>query len=78
MTPQEHDVLALDDEQPHHTRTKEALIRERLRVTPTRFYQIRNRLLTDPEALAAFPSLSRRVEETRSQSLRAMLGRAAE
>jgi hypothetical protein len=75
MNEHEHDVLALDEEHPHHTRTKEALIQQRLGISPARFYQIRNRLLTDPEALAEFPTIARRVDAAAESGLRASLGR---
>jgi len=68
-------VLTLDDEHPTHTRTKEAIIRKQLGISPARYYQIRNRLLTDPEALAEFPLLPRRVEAEQARDLRALLGR---
>ncbi|MFF3561936.1 DUF3263 domain-containing protein [Streptomyces sp. NPDC002574] len=44
---------------------KERAIRERLGISPTRFYQLLNALLDDPEALAHAPVTVNRLRRTR-------------
>lgn len=71
MTPTEAQILAFEEATPVHTRTKEATIRERFKVSPARYYQIRNRLLKTPEGIAAHPALAARVS-TGTRGLRSM------
>ena len=51
--------------------TKEAVIRDRLRVSPGRYYRLLNGLLDRPEALAYDPLVVRRARRLRDRRRRA-------
>ncbi|GAA3050403.1 hypothetical protein FHS39_000928 [Streptomyces olivoverticillatus] len=61
-------VLALERQSWSGPGAKERAVRERLGITPTRYYQLLNALLDDPRALAHDPvtvNRLRRVREAR-------------
>lgn len=63
-------ILAFEGEWFRRVGNKERTIRERFGLTPTRYYQRLNRLLDEPEALAAQPALVhrlRRIRQTRQR-----------
>jgi hypothetical protein len=51
--------------------SKGAAIRDRLDLSPTRYYQLLNRLLDDPAALAYDPLVVHRLRRARAQRRRA-------
>lgn len=57
MTEQECTVLACERGWWRYAGNKEELVREQLGLSPVRYYQLLNRLLDDPEALATDPLL---------------------
>ncbi|SFT52319.1 Protein of unknown function [Actinopolyspora lacussalsi subsp. righensis] len=58
-------ILAFENEWWRHSGTKERLIQERFGLSAIRYYQRLNRLLDDPEALAASPALVNRLLRVR-------------
>ncbi|GGG04502.1 hypothetical protein GCM10007304_18270 [Rhodococcoides trifolii] len=57
----------------HHAGSKEEQIRETFDLKPIRYYQLLNRLLDEPEAMAAEPLLVkrlRRLRDSRAQARR--------
>ncbi len=56
---------------------KHAAIRERIHVSPTRYYQLLNSLLDDPAALAAEPVVVRRLQRQRQSRRSAIASRSA-
>ena len=65
----ELDLTILDVERSwwKHAGLKEAAIRERTGLTPTRYYQALNRLLDDPAAIAHAPALTERLRRIRAR-----------
>jgi hypothetical protein len=59
-------VLAFEHERPRHDRTKEAEIRVTFDMSPARYYQVLNRLIDTPAALASDPQLVNRLQRLRS------------
>lgn len=55
MTAEDRAVLELEAQTWRFAGAKEAAVRERLGLTPTRYYQRLRALLDDPEALARDP-----------------------
>ena len=58
-------VLAFERQWWRFAGAKEAAIRERFDMSPTRYYQVLNALIDRPEALAADPLLVRRLRRMR-------------
>ncbi|KOG51067.1 hypothetical protein ADK76_37685 [Streptomyces griseoflavus] len=68
LSPQDEAVLAVERRSWPRPGAKERVIRERLGISPTRYYQLLNALLDDPRALAHDPvtvNRLRRVREAR-------------
>ena len=61
--------MRLEERYSAHTPAKEAEIIRRLRMTPVRYYQLVDRLLDEPAALAADPLLVRRLRRRRARAL---------
>ena len=77
----ERDAAILDLERTAWTLPgrKEALVRERLGLSPTTYYKLLAALLDDPEALASDPLVVRRLRRVRDQRRRARYeGRSAD
>ena len=53
--------------------SKAAAIRDRLDLSPTRYYQVLNRLIDDPAALAHDPLVVHRLRRTRAARRRARI-----
>ncbi len=73
LTPYERDILDFETRQWIYSGSKEAAIREELKIPAPVHYWILNRLLDDPAALAHNPVLVnrlRRLRETRRQARR--------
>jgi hypothetical protein len=58
-------VLAFEHERARHDRTKEAEIRVEFDMSPARYYQVLNRLIDTPAALAYDPQLVGRLQRLR-------------
>ena len=65
LTERELAVLALEARQWRTAGAKERAIREELGISATRYYQLLNRLLDRPEALAQDPLLINRLRRIR-------------
>lgn len=66
MTEQQAAILAIEKRWYTAQGTKEAAIAEELGLSPIRYYQLLNRLLDDPDALAAEPVLVNRLRRIRT------------
>lgn len=71
----DREVLAFERQWWRFAGAKEAAIRERFGMTPTRYYQVLNALIDRPEALAADPLLVRRLRRLRGARQRQRSGR---
>ncbi|MBZ6473771.1 DUF3263 domain-containing protein [Streptomyces griseocarneus] len=60
-------VLALERQSWPGPGAKERAVRERLGITPTRYYQLLNALLDDPRALAHDPVTVNRLRRLRDE-----------
>jgi len=69
-------VLKFEKQSWRFEGAKQEAIREQLDLSPTRYYQLLNGLLDDPEALQAEPVVVRRLRRQR-QSRRASVSRTA-
>ena len=81
MALSERDASILDLERTAWTLPgrKEALVRERLGLSPTTYYKLLAALLDDPDALAHDPLVVRRLRRVRDQRRRARYeGRSAD
>jgi hypothetical protein len=68
LSAQDRAVLALERRGwPPGGGTKERVIRERLEMSPTRYYQLLNALLDDPSALAHDPVTVNRLRRIRDE-----------
>lgn len=65
LTERDHAVLALEARPWRTSGAKERAIREELGISATRYYQLLNRLLDRPEALAHAPVLVNRLRRIR-------------
>lgn len=76
----ERDIAILDFERTwwRHAGSKERAIRERFAISPTRYYQLLNRLLDDPEAMRHDPMLVKRLRRLRASRSRARSHRPAD
>ena len=73
LTEQESAVLALEHrhwsaQPPVPTGLKESAIRHELGITPTRYYQLLNRLLDAERALARYPVMINRLRAVRDEA----------
>jgi hypothetical protein len=68
----ERELAILDFERTwwRHAGSKERAIRERFSVSPTRYYQLLNRLIDNPEALRHDPMLVKRLRRLRASRSR--------
>jgi hypothetical protein len=66
LTRREHEMLAFERQWWRHAGAKEAAIRERFALAPTRYYQALNALVDLPAALAVDPLLVRRLRRLRA------------
>lgn len=66
LTNDERAVLELERSWFKFAGAKDAEIRERFGISPTRYYQVLNALLDRPEALAADPTTVRRLQRQRA------------
>ena len=66
LTRREHDMLAFERQWWRSPGAKDAAIRERFGLTPTRYYQALNALVDRPAALAADPLLVKRLRRVRA------------
>lgn len=69
-------ILEFEKKWWHYQGAKQQAIRDAFGLTPTRYYQVLNRLLDEPAALAAEPVVVRRLQRQR-QSRRASVSRTA-
>ncbi len=67
LTEQEAGILAFEKSWWRYSGPKESAILELFGMTATRYYQVLNALLDNPEALAAEPILVKRLRRMRSQ-----------
>lgn len=65
LTERDRAILALEVSAPRHTGAKEELIRERLGMSPARYYQLLWRLVDTEQALEHDPMLVRRLRRIR-------------
>jgi hypothetical protein len=71
----ERDMLAFERQWWRFAGAKEAAIRERFGMSPTRYYQVLNALVDRPEALAVDPLVVRRLRRMRGARQRQRSGR---
>lgn len=70
LSEQDRAVLAVERRNWSGPGAKERAIRERLGLSPTRYYQLLNALLDDPQALAHDPVTINRLRRLREQRRR--------
>lgn len=70
LSARDEDVLALERRSWPGPGAKERAIRERLGLSPTRYYQLLNALLDDPSALAHDPVTVNRLRARREEQRR--------
>lgn len=66
LTSREREMLAFERQWWRRPGAKEAAIRDRFGLAPTRYYQLLNTLVDQPAALAADPLLVRRLRRLRA------------
>ncbi len=64
------EILTFEREWWKHAGNKEEAIRERFDLSPTRYYQLLNRIIDDEVALAHDPMLVKRLRRLRAQRQR--------
>ena len=64
------EILTFEREWWKHAGNKEQAVRERFDLSPTRYYQLLNRIIDDEVALAHDPMLVKRLRRLRSQRQR--------
>ncbi|MFP4311307.1 MAG: DUF3263 domain-containing protein [Nitriliruptoraceae bacterium] len=64
------EILTFEREWWKHAGNKEEAIRERFELSPTRYYQLLNRIIDDEVALAHDPMLVKRLRRLRAQRQR--------
>ncbi|MGN7191559.1 MULTISPECIES: DUF3263 domain-containing protein [unclassified Curtobacterium] len=69
-------VLAFEHDRARHDRTKEAEIRVEFDMSPARYYQVLNRVIDHPAALAYDPQLVGRLQRLRHARTRARATRS--
>ncbi|WP_437383749.1 DUF3263 domain-containing protein [Plantibacter flavus] len=71
MTARELEILEFESHWRRHVGAKEAAIRDRFSLSPTRYYQLLGALIDSPFALAHDPMLIKRLQRTRDARLAA-------
>ncbi len=64
------EILTFEREWWKHAGNKEQAVRERFDLSPTRYYQLLNRIIDDEAALAHDPMLVKRLRRLRAQRQR--------
>ena len=78
LSPRDETILDFERSWWTEPGPKEAAIRERFDLSPTRYYQVLNELLDDPDALSYDPLVVRRLRRLRDRRRRARYeGRSA-
>ena len=72
-----HHVLAFEHDRARHDRTKEAEIRVEFDMSPARYYQVLDRVIDSPAALAYDPQLVTRLQRLRHARVTASCCRSA-
>ncbi|MFC4002082.1 DUF3263 domain-containing protein [Prauserella oleivorans] len=75
LTQREQEVLAFERQWWKYAGAKEQAIRELFGMSPTRYYQILNRLIDKQEAMRADPMLIKRLRKTRAARQRTRAAR---
>jgi hypothetical protein len=75
LSQRERDVLAFERQWWRYVGAKEQAIREAFGVSPTRYYQILNRLIDKHEAMRADPMLVKRLRKLRAARQRTRTAR---
>ena len=75
LSRREHDILAFERQWWKYAGAKETAIRELFGLSATRYYQVLNTLIDDPDALAADPLLVKRLRRMRSSRQKARAAR---
>jgi hypothetical protein len=65
LTELDRHILAFEHDRARHDRTKEAEIRVEFDMSPARYYQVLNRVIDTPAALAFDPQLVMRLQRLR-------------
>lgn len=66
LSERDREILAFEREWWQHVGSKEIQVRERFGVSATRYYQMLNRILESPAAMAEDPMLVRRLQRMRA------------
>lgn len=69
-------ILAFEHDRARHDRSKEAEIRVEFDMSPARYYQVLNRVIDSPAALAFDPQLVSRLQRLRSARTSARANRS--
>ena len=77
LSDRDRDVLAFEGEWRRHGGAKEEAIRRAFDIPPARYYQLLDRLIDRPEALAHDPMLVRRLRRLRDGQAQTHRDRAA-
>ena len=71
LSEREREILEFESHWMRHVGAKEAAIRDRFALSPTRYYQLLGALIDSPSALAHDPMLIKRLQRTRDARLSA-------
>ncbi len=66
LSERDHEILAFERQWWKFAGAKEQAIRDRFDLSATRYYQVLNQLIDDPEALVADPMLVKRLRRLRA------------
>jgi len=75
LTPRDLEILAFERQWWKYAGSKEQAIKELFDMSSTRYYQVLNALLDNPEALEADPTLIKRLRRMRASRQRARTSR---
>ncbi|MGH3452174.1 MAG: DUF3263 domain-containing protein [Haloechinothrix sp.] len=75
LSGREHEILAFERQWWKYAGAKERAIRELFTMSPTRYYQVLNRLIDSPDAVRADPMLVKRLRKTRAERRRSRAAR---
>ncbi|MFP4635639.1 MAG: DUF3263 domain-containing protein [Nitriliruptoraceae bacterium] len=70
LSPRDAEILDFEREWWRYAGAKEQAVRERFDLSPTRYYQLLNRIIDDPSAEAYDPMLVKRLRRLRAQRQR--------
>ncbi len=70
LSARDHEILQFERQWWKYQGTKEAAIKDAFDMSATRYYQVLNALIDNPDALAADPMLIKRLRRLRSQRQR--------